>query len=58
VNLTKTVHKYPIDRHGNVVGEVMRDFPDPVYERLEEDKDATKVSARRPGFTQPRGVCG
>jgi len=41
VNLTKTVHKYPIDRHGNIVGEVMRDFPDPVYERLEvEGKEA------------------
>lgn len=49
VNLTKTVHKYPIDRLGNIVGEVMRDFPDPVYERLEvEDKEASsKVRDRQ-----------
>ena len=56
MNLTKTVHKYPIDRHGNIVGEVMRDFPDPVYERLEvEGKEAaTKV---REGHRKWERVC-
>lgn len=37
VNLTKTVQKYPLDKDGRIVGNVVRDFPDPKYEELKED---------------------
>jgi hypothetical protein len=56
VNLTKTVHKYPLDKDGNIVGKVVRDFPDPKYEELkddgvpkaQEDKAATKSADAEP----------
>ena len=37
VNLTKTVRKYPLDAQGRVVGDVVRDLPEPKYEELLHD---------------------
>mmetsp|Transcript_25551 Transcript_25551/g.35254 ORF Transcript_25551/g.35254 Transcript_25551/m.35254 type:complete len:494 (+) Transcript_25551:129-1610(+) len=34
VNLTKTVRRYPLDKNGNIVGNAVRDIPDPKYEDL------------------------
>jgi transketolase N-terminal domain/subunit len=53
VNLTKTVRKYPLDSQGRVVGEVVRDIPEPKYEELVHDIQDAKSDNRSPPVVKP-----
>jgi len=53
VNLTKTVRKYPLDSQGRVVGEVVRDIPEPKYEELVHDIQDAKSDNRPPPVVKP-----
>eukprot|EP00240_Pyramimonas_obovata_P001133 CAMPEP_0118942772 /NCGR_PEP_ID=MMETSP1169-20130426/36801_1 /TAXON_ID=36882 /ORGANISM="Pyramimonas obovata, Strain CCMP722" /LENGTH=486 /DNA_ID=CAMNT_0006887843 /DNA_START=217 /DNA_END=1677 /DNA_ORIENTATION=+ len=46
VNLTKTVRKYPLDKNGRIVGDVVRDLPEPKYEELLHDIQETHIEKK------------
>lgn len=52
-NLTKTVQRFPLDKEGRVVGDVVRDHPDPKYEDLVEESKHAPAKEPDPRYKPP-----